>query len=46
MDHVISLYPANEQAKMRKEYVEGSYLMRRLENKLKMDKLFEKYIGK
>lgn len=46
MDHVISLYPANEQAKMRKEYTEGSYLMRRLENKLKMDKLFEKYIGK
>jgi trigger factor len=46
MEHVIGLYPANEQAKMRKEYTEGSYLMRRLENKLKMDKLFEKYIGK
>lgn len=46
LEHVIGLYPANEQAKMRKEYTEGSYLMRRLENKLKMDKLFEKYIGK
>ncbi|MCC7197290.1 trigger factor [Candidatus Peregrinibacteria bacterium] len=46
MEHVIGLYPANEQARMRKEYTEGSYLMRRLENKLKMDKLFEKYIGK
>jgi len=46
MKHVISLYPPNEQERVKKEYKEGSYLLRRLENKLKMDKLFEKYIGK
>jgi trigger factor len=45
MEHIIGLYPANEQYKVRKEYKEGSYLLRRLENKMKMDKLFAKFLG-
>jgi trigger factor len=45
MDHIIGLYPKDEQHKVRKEYKEGSYLVRRLENKLKMDKLFAKFLG-
>jgi len=43
---MVGLYPQKEQYKVRKEYKEGSYLLRRLENKLKMEKLFEKYLGK
>ena len=46
IEHVISLYPESEKAKITKEYKEGSYLMRRLENKLKMEKLFERFLGK
>jgi trigger factor len=46
IEHVVSLYPAAEQYKLRKEYKEGSYLLRRLENKIKMDKLFERILGK
>lgn len=46
MEHIIGLYPKNEQYKVRKEYKEGSYLVRRLENKMKMDKLFERFLGK
>ncbi len=46
MEHIIDLYPKNEQYKVRKEYKEGSYLLRRLENKMKMDKLFERFLGK
>jgi trigger factor len=46
IEHVIGLYPANEQYKVRKEYKEGSYLIRRLENKIKMDKLFERFLSK
>lgn len=46
MEHIINLYPAKEQYKVRKEYKEGSYLKRRLENKMKMDKLFERFLGK
>ncbi len=46
MEHIIELYPKNEQYKVRKEYKEGSYLLRRLENKMKMDKLFERFLGK
>lgn len=46
IEQVISLYPAKEQYKMRKEYESGSYLLRRLENKLRMEKLFERFIGK
>ena len=44
MEHIIDLYPAGEQQKVRKEYKEGSYLMRRLENKMKMDLLFGKFL--
>ncbi len=46
MEHIIDLYPKNEQYKVRKEYKDGSYLKRRLENKMKMDKLFERFLGK
>ncbi len=46
LDHIISLYPENERDKIRKEYKEGSYLMRRLENKIKIDKLFDEYLRK
>jgi len=46
IEHVIGLYPKNEQYKLQKEYKEGSYLVRRLENKMKMEKLFEKFLGK
>jgi trigger factor len=46
IEHVISLYPEAERYKVKKEYKEGSYLIRRLENKLKMDKLFERILGK
>lgn len=46
MNHIIDLYPKNEQYKVEKEYKEGSYLKRRLENKMKMDKLFERFLGK
>jgi trigger factor len=46
IEHVISLYPKNEQYKVRGEYKEGSYLMRRLENKMRMDKLFERFLDK
>jgi len=45
MNRIIDLYPAKEQYKVRKEYKEGSYLIRRLENKMKMDKLFERFLG-
>ncbi len=46
LEHIISLYPENERDKIRKEYNEGSYLMRRLENKIKIDKLFDEYLRK
>lgn len=45
IDHVVTLYPQGEQAKVRKEYTEGTYMMRRLENKMRMDKLFERFLG-
>lgn len=41
IEHIIALYPEKEREKISKEYSEGSYLLRRLENKLKMEKLFE-----
>lgn len=46
IEEVIKLYPPKEQYKVRKEYKQGSYLIRRLENKLKMEKLFERFLGK
>jgi len=46
IEHVIALYPKNEQYKVRSEYKKGSYLLRRLENKLRMDKLFERFLVK
>jgi len=46
IEHVINLYPAKEQDKIRKEYKEGSYLLRRLENKMKMEKVFERFLEK
>jgi trigger factor len=39
-------YPENERSKLDREYKEGTYLVKRLENKLKIDKLFDKYLGK
>lgn len=44
MEHVKSLYPENEREKLVKEFADGGYLMRRLENKIKMEKLFERYL--
>ena len=44
--HVVGLYPPKEQYKIRKEYEDGGYLHRRLENKLRMEKLFERFLGK
>lgn len=46
VDHIVGLYPANEQEKVKAEYQENNYVYRRLENKLKMDKLFERFLGK
>ncbi|MBD3328568.1 hypothetical protein GF340_04655, partial [Candidatus Peregrinibacteria bacterium] len=46
MEHMIELYPDAEKEKVRKEYKDNPYLSRRLENKLKMDKLFAKYLYK
>lgn len=46
IDHIIELYPENEKAKVRAEYKDGSYLIRRLENKIKIDKLFATYLDK
>ncbi len=46
IEHIKELYPPNERYKLDKEYKEGSYLKKRLENKLKIDKVFEKYLGK
>ena len=42
---IINLYPPKEQEKVRSEYKQGSYALRRLENKLKMDKLFAKFLA-
>ena len=48
LDHEIShlkeLYPPKEQYKIEKEYKEGSYMVKRLENKLKIEKLFDKFV--
>lgn len=44
-EHIKQLYPETEHAKIEKEYTEGSYLMQRLENKVKMDKLFDKFLA-
>ncbi len=46
LEKIKALYPENERYKIDREYKEGTYLVRRLENKLKIDKLFEKYLGK
>lgn len=46
MQHILELYPENERAKLETEYKEGSYLRRRLENKIKMEKLFATYLFK
>lgn len=46
VDHIKSLYPENEREKIESEYTKGAYLKRRLENKLKMEKLFETYLSK
>lgn len=46
IEHIIQLYPAKEHYKIRQDYKKGSYLYRRLENKLKMEKLFERFLGK
>ncbi len=46
MERVINLYPEKERHKVSEEYKHGSYLERRLENKLKMEKLFERFLGK
>jgi trigger factor len=43
--HIIGLYPKKEHYKIRKEY-EQNYMRNRLFNKLKIEKLFEKYLGK
>lgn len=45
MEHVRSLYPENEREKLEKEFSDGGYLLRRLENKIKMEKLFERYLS-
>jgi len=45
MEHVKSLYPEGEREKLEKEFAEGGYLLRRLENKIKMEKLFERYLS-
>lgn len=42
--HVLELYPEAERAKVQAEYDSGSYLRRRLENKIKMQKLFDAYL--
>jgi trigger factor len=46
IEHIIGLYPEKERAKIRQDYKEESYLWRRLENKLKMEKLFDRYLEK
>lgn len=46
MDTIMGLYPEAERDKLKKEYNEGSYLRRRLENKIMMDKLFATYLFK
>lgn len=46
IEKIKSYYPEGEREKIDREYKEGSYLVKRLENKLKIDKLFEKYLGK
>ncbi len=45
IDHMVKLYPDNEHTKIRREY-EADYLRVRLANKLKMDKLFERFLEK
>jgi trigger factor len=44
MEHMKELYPANEQQKVEDEFKTGGYLRSRLENKIKMDKLFARYL--
>jgi len=44
IEHIKELYPAKEAEKVDKEYAEGGYLRTRLENKLRMDKLFERFL--
>lgn len=46
METISALYPEAEREKLKKEYEEGSYLRRRLENKIMMDKLFATYLFK
>lgn len=46
METIMALYPEAERDKLQKEYEEGSYLRRRLENKIMMDKLFATYLFK
>ena len=41
----INLYPENEHLKVRKEYERDPSLVNRVENRLKMDKLFRKYLS-
>ncbi|MBU0731861.1 trigger factor, partial [Patescibacteria group bacterium] len=44
-DHIMALYPEGEKEKVEKEYKEGSYLRRRLENKICMEKLFAMHLS-
>lgn len=41
----VDLYPENEQSKIRQEYKQNSYLTHRVENNLKMNQLFKKYLS-
>ena len=46
IEQIMNLYPDVERSKVETEYKEGSYLRRRLENKVKMEKLFARYLTK
>lgn len=46
IEHIVGLYPPKEQYKIREQYKGGNYLLLRLENKLKMEKLFDRFLGK
>lgn len=46
VQQIMELYPEGERDKVQTEYNEGSYLRRRLENKVMMEKLFARYLFK
>jgi len=46
LETMLALYPETERKKLKEEYKEGSYLRTRMENKVRMEKLFARFLFK